>query len=138
MKKLSSVVLVVALAAVATPNLTPKVHAGTTNCGSLVGFADVDVLVRSASGAGGRRVFLITGRIFDEDHASIQGPTQSTDRTWIDRRRVGSSTWTQCGPFNRPVSNEISNPRGSETRACMDYLVSGRRQARCTSWYPGH
>ncbi|GAB6898151.1 hypothetical protein [Kineosporia succinea] len=110
--------------------------AGTTNCGTIVGGFDAYVLVRSAK-AGGRTIQLYTGKIFDEDHAYIKNGSGS-DRVWIDKRKIGSATWTQCGPFNAVLSNEVSNHNGWQTRACFNYKSGNSRPTTCTTWYNGH
>ncbi|MBT0768523.1 hypothetical protein KIH74_06275 [Kineosporia sp. J2-2] len=110
--------------------------AGTTNCGSTVNGFDYYVTVRTKAVAG-RTLYLKTGRVFDEDYSYVSGG-KTTDRTWIDKRKVGSSSWTQCGPFNAYMSHEVSNPTGYQTRACFDYKSGSSRIASCTSWYSGH
>ncbi|GAB6902538.1 hypothetical protein [Kineosporia succinea] len=122
-----------------SPAMTsPALAAGTTNCGTTANGFDHHVVARSRT-VGGHTIQLWTGAGFDEDFAKIAAGYRSGDRVWIDKRKTGASTWTQCGPFSRISSNEISNPDSrTQTRACFDYVTGGSRKAYCTEWYTGH
>ncbi|KAI8904561.1 hypothetical protein DFJ77DRAFT_243756 [Powellomyces hirtus] len=109
---------------------------GTTNCGSGPG-TPTDFLmpkVCDALAKNGQRTATIqlrNQRTSDHSFAYISKNYKSGDRVWVDRSTDDGKTWTQCGPFNGKISNDLSN-KGYSMRACMDMVDGGHV---CTPWY---
>lgn len=139
-KKILSTTAVAVVGAAGLVITAPVAHAGT-NCGTPFDGFDVSEVVREATRThdtdAGRRtvtVRLINGRVFDESHATITSGYKSGDLVWVDRSYNGGSTWSQCGPFKSPTTNELKNLK-NWMRACMATKKNGVSNSFCTSWY---
>ncbi|WP_033383058.1 hypothetical protein [Kibdelosporangium aridum] len=106
--------------------------AADTNCGSGVNDVFLANVREATATAGGRTVTvkLVNQRVSDHSFARITLNYRSGDLTWVDRSYDGGRTWTQCGPFNRAYSNDLSN-LNNWMRACARF----NGHSFCTGWY---
>jgi hypothetical protein len=118
-------------------------HAGK-GCGTPFEGFDITSALRAArqtqeTDQGTRTVMvrLVNGRIFDESFAAISAGYRPGDLVWVDRSFDGGRTWSTCGPFDAPTSNEQSN-LGNWMRACMATKLNGVAQGFCSKWYYDH